>query len=388
MVNYDLKYATNASGAWVVTTIVDSSGSVGGNTSIALDSSGKAHISYNGPTYATNASGSWVISGVDNLGRYTSIALDSLGKTHISYVRSSSGVVNHLKYATNASGSWVTNTVDSCDNEDTSIDLDTSGNVHISYSGGSYLKYATNASGAWVTTTLDGNGGSDISDISMDLDISGNVHISYYYGSPNYNIKYATNASGTWVTNTVDNDDNSIGMDTSVVIDTSGKAHISYCRITTNPGSTAHDYEIYYAFGTVDATSTPAPTPTPSPLPTSSSTPTPITSLTPLPTPAECSDRIMSIQTWGIIFKRLNTYKDAITVKVTCEDGSPVQNEQVTVKVISGKKLLTVKPKSKKTDQNGEVSFSVKTKRKTGTATILFSIKGGPSATTSVVVTE
>ncbi|MBI4680515.1 MAG: hypothetical protein HY753_04750 [Nitrospirae bacterium] len=43
--NYDLKYATNASGVWVTSTI-DSTGDVGRYTSIAVDSNNKAHISY------------------------------------------------------------------------------------------------------------------------------------------------------------------------------------------------------------------------------------------------------------------------------------------------------------------------------------------------------
>ena len=59
--NADLKYATNASGNWVKTT-VDSAGRCWTVHSIAIDSNNKAHISYYDNTnddlkYATNASG-------------------------------------------------------------------------------------------------------------------------------------------------------------------------------------------------------------------------------------------------------------------------------------------------------------------------------------------
>ena len=75
---------------------------------LALDTSGKAHISYCAGfneylTYATNASGSWVKTTVDSsfdVGYYTSIALDTSGKAHISYFDKGA---DDLLYATNAS---------------------------------------------------------------------------------------------------------------------------------------------------------------------------------------------------------------------------------------------------------------------------------------------
>ena len=88
---------------------------------------------------------------------YTSIALDTSGKAHISYLDWYYGN-SALKYATNGSGSWVTIlTVDSSGSVGayTSHSVDTSGKAHISYFDGSNsaLKYATNGSGSRVTTT-------------------------------------------------------------------------------------------------------------------------------------------------------------------------------------------------------------------------------------------
>jgi hypothetical protein len=98
---------------------IDSAGDLGYGTSIGVDSNNRVHISYYDRTnatlkYATNVSGSWVITTIDNIGSYvtypssinTSIALDSNNKVHISYYH---GV---LKYATNDSGTWVTYTID------------------------------------------------------------------------------------------------------------------------------------------------------------------------------------------------------------------------------------------------------------------------------------
>ena len=63
------------------------------------------HISYYDSTngnlkYATNASGAWVTTNVDlvgDAGIFTSIAIDGTGKVHISYYEGDNGT---LKYAT------------------------------------------------------------------------------------------------------------------------------------------------------------------------------------------------------------------------------------------------------------------------------------------------
>ncbi len=209
-----LYYAYFHGSKWIYET-VDASPGVGSDASIALDSSGKVHISYfdysnKDLMYATNAYGTWVTITVDSdgdVGWYTSIAIDSRDKAHISYFDNNN---NDLKYATNASGTWVTTTVDSVYSDGfawliTSIAIDSKDKAHISYYDNSSddIKHATNASGTWVMKTVD----SDVVvwNTSIAMDSRDMAHISYS-DSSNDDLKYATNASGTWVTTTVDSD--------------------------------------------------------------------------------------------------------------------------------------------------------------------------------------
>jgi len=106
--NGDLKYATDASGSWVATT-VDSDDDVGAYTSLALDASGFAHITYFDTTngdlkYADNTTGVWVAETVDSegdVGYYSSLKMDADGTAHISYYDNTKG---DLKYAAGLPG--------------------------------------------------------------------------------------------------------------------------------------------------------------------------------------------------------------------------------------------------------------------------------------------
>jgi hypothetical protein len=233
------KYATNASGQWVITT-VDSAGNVGGYSSIAVDPSNNLHISYKDYTngdlkYATNASGQWVITTVastGDVGDFSSIALDSADKIHISYVDQ-----KNLKYTTNASGNWVTTTVTSIPSygfPHPSMALDSKDSAHISYLSGGDLKYATNVTGNWVITTVESDvdgGGNPARYTSIAIDSGDKVHISYLDDSWDdhlYHLKYATNASGNWITTVVESGSGMTGEYSSIAVDSAGNAHISY----------------------------------------------------------------------------------------------------------------------------------------------------------------
>jgi len=145
----DLIYTTNTTGVWVAEPVDTEYG--GEFNSLALDENGKAHISYceyfGGLRYATNASGNWVVVRVDDaLCGYTSIALDANGHAHISYVGD-----GHLMYASNATGNWLLDSIDATEPLGgnyyayaTALAIDTVGDVHISYyAPGRKLGYAT-----------------------------------------------------------------------------------------------------------------------------------------------------------------------------------------------------------------------------------------------------
>ena len=99
---------------WSVS-IVDSSGDLGGGTSIAVDYSGNPHISYYDNTngylkYAVKTGNTWNISTVDSsgdVGWNTAIAVDYSGNPHISYYDNTNG---YLKYIFVLASSLVTTT--------------------------------------------------------------------------------------------------------------------------------------------------------------------------------------------------------------------------------------------------------------------------------------
>jgi len=183
------------------------------------------------------SSAEWTIEAVDSkgyVGEHTSIAIDSSDNVHISYYDETNSA---LKYATNISGTWMIETIDTDTKgsmgSNTSIAIDSNDNVHISYFSDSpnyALKYATNASGVWVIESVDTQG--DLgSFISIAIDSNDNVHISYH--ATDWDLKYATNVSGAWVIETLDTEWN-VGNYTSIAIDSNDNVHISYFSDSPN----------------------------------------------------------------------------------------------------------------------------------------------------------
>jgi len=146
----DLLYYTNETGSWVKTTLASSASIVGKGCSLAIDASGNLHLSYlettATPTYKIRylkklAGGAWQ-SAVDvadsgSLGGAPSIAVDSTGAAHISFYYSNATGSGKLRYATNLGGAtWNSEDVDTSSADLGSysgIALDSDQTVYIAY---------------------------------------------------------------------------------------------------------------------------------------------------------------------------------------------------------------------------------------------------------------
>ena len=254
----DLKYASCAANcmtaaSWA-TVVVDQGGDLGAYTSLALDGSGRVHVSYSDGTnvdlkYATCAgscttAANWQTVAIDQsgfVGVYTSLAVDGSGRVHVSYQGDAD-----LKYATcpascSTAANWTTVIVDAGGYAGaySSVAVDGSGRLHVSYfeETTADLRYATCAAGCttagnWQTVAADQTGDVGYS-TSLALDASGRVHVSYA-DFTNGDLKYATCAAdctspGSWQTTALDHTGNLGGEDyTSLAVDASGGVHVSY----------------------------------------------------------------------------------------------------------------------------------------------------------------
>lgn len=167
------------------------------------------------------------------VGKHTSIAIDNTGGVHISYYDED---YRDLKYAYWNGLSWLIETVDAYGDQGgvgtyTSIAVDMYMRPHIAYMSEKYddLKYARKRGNDWQLYIVDSaaNVGTYASLALQEVGDLVYPHISYLDFS-NYNLKYAyVDSNGLWKTPALDTN-GIVGLYTSIARDPDGKIWISY----------------------------------------------------------------------------------------------------------------------------------------------------------------
>lgn len=237
--NEDLKYARWNGTDWRIE-IVDAPGDVGSQTAIALDSKDRPHISYYYQEkadlkYAKWDGISWKTQKVDieaGVGTHSSIDIDSKDRPHISYQH---WIRGDLKYASWNGTTWMNETVDASFismGGFTSLALDRDDYGHISYMDLTNwrLKYAKWDGSSWSNDTVDPSMYTG-EYTSLALDSKGHPHISYYISMSFRDLRYAKWDGPAWVIETVESYGD-VGYYTSLELDSNDYPHISYYDIT------------------------------------------------------------------------------------------------------------------------------------------------------------
>ncbi len=239
----DMHYAYWNGISWVYETI-DSQGDLGSTCSIALDSLGRPHASYENYTwtamnprrdlkYAWRDSSGWHNETVDWrgwVGKGNTIAVDSLNRPHIAY----EDVNNYtLKYAWWDGSKWNIEVPDPSGEviPDTpaSIRMDSLDRPHIAYMAGvtlrpGQLRYASWNGASWTiepAALINSPGPYD--SVSLRLDSLDGPSIAYTNHS--FGLSFTSKQGSSWIVENIEQD---AGVGASLALDSGGNPHISY----------------------------------------------------------------------------------------------------------------------------------------------------------------
>lgn len=273
----ELRFATNKSGEWEVTTLL----AVDGETTeldMTVDASGVAHLIYTdiarndtsvyyatwdgetleetllagddvswrvGCYVALDAAGEpklvfadpnglqyWSRDGADWQGEVVAPAMaawdflfDENGIPRIAATKNAGG---NLYEAAFEDGAWSLTPVDTCRSTlYVNMLRDAAGHRHFVYSDddGDQMFHATDESGEWVYSKLFGSNSNDAWDIAADIDADGDLHVLHYRRLYNGTdrLYYTTNSGGTWATSALAGAIG--GPERNSVLDEQGRLH-------------------------------------------------------------------------------------------------------------------------------------------------------------------
>ncbi len=223
---------------------VDTLGNVGVMPSLAVDASGRAHVSYGDGTAgalkyaAEGADLAWTaevvdgsVSVVDPGGLIaSSLRVDASGTPSVAY-NSASG---DLLFARKEGGAWAIETADAGGSTRgvVSLALDAQGNPAVSFheADAGVLRFARRGGGGWSVETVDAEAGAGAFS-SLAFDAAGAPHIAYFFsaGPGDGRLRYAARRGAAWTIETLaDPPGWDAGWAPSIVVDGAGVPHIAY----------------------------------------------------------------------------------------------------------------------------------------------------------------
>jgi hypothetical protein len=263
-----------AAASFAVETVDSSFPKSGFQTSLVVDAQGVPHVSYfdqdvqipgsSGPIrYASRSGSGWVIEEVDNgpvnTSGNTSLALDSQGRPHMSYALSIViGVGTQLKYAHNSGGGWVSEVVDSGAFVSfvSSLALDAQDRPHLCYivSTGfeSTLYHAVLSGGTWVREVV--NGEATVGPGIVRVGSDGVPRIVFKTGFPSVLQLAMRQPDGTWTTEAIDGGANLVATGIAFVLDANDRPHVSYYDYNSGTGKYAEKADAGWVIETTPVT--------------------------------------------------------------------------------------------------------------------------------------
>jgi hypothetical protein len=225
-----LRYARWDGAAWARQTVALAGGTV---TSLAIDGSGKARISYVNASgeigYAAWNGTAWDLKVVEAAaGSATALVLDKNNNPRVAYTTASGDV----RYAAWSGSAWTAQTVAAGPAAGLSLVLDKGNRARLSYVVGQDLKYAAWNGSAWTTQIVDTAAqgfGAGHSSLALDPDDKPAIA---YDGAAGHTLAYAAWNGSAWLKETVESpgataDEGTVSQ-VSLVIDNARNPHVSY----------------------------------------------------------------------------------------------------------------------------------------------------------------